>query len=119
MGGVNDLSKGIPPEVIVSNLSQMVKVLREHHVKPVISSILHVTSPYPDHIRFNGSVKHTNALIEAMCAEQRVEFVDLNSALAPDGILLDMYSSDGIHLTGAGYAKWREILVPIIERELN
>ncbi len=119
MGGVNDLSKGIPPEAIVSNLSQMVTVLREHHVKPFIASILHVTAPYPDFIRFNRSVKQTNTLIQKMCADLDVGFVDLNSSLAPDRRLLDAYSSDGIHLTGAGYAKWREILLPIIERELN
>ena len=119
MGGVNDLHQDVAPEDIVKNLSEMVKVLRAHHVKPIISSILYVTSPYPDFIHFNGSVKQTNARIEAMCAERDVEFVDLNSSLAPEGVLLDAYSSDGIHLTGAGYAKWREILLPIIERELN
>ncbi len=119
MGGVNDLHKGVPPEEIVSNLSELINVLREHNVKPIIASILHVTSPYPDFVRFNRSVKQTNGLIQAMCAQRNVEFVDLNSSLAPEGVLLDVYSSDGIHLTGAGYAKWREILLPIIERELK
>lgn len=119
MGGVNDLSKGIPPEDIVSNLSQMVTVLREHHVKPIIASILHVTSPYPDFVRFNRSVQQANTLIQKMCADLDVGFVDLNGSLAPDGVLLDACTSDGIHLTGAGYAKWREILLPIIERELD
>lgn len=119
MGGVNDLQAGIPAETIAANLAQAVNELREHGIKPIISSILYVTSPYPDLKRFNRSVKHTNTLIQAMCVDLEVEFVDLNSVLAPDGVLLDAYSLDGIHLTGAGYAKWREVLLPIIDRELD
>ncbi|MFD2100794.1 D-alanyl-lipoteichoic acid biosynthesis protein DltD [Flagellimonas iocasae] len=119
MGGVNDLNAGGPIDTIVSNLEKIAAVLKQNEVKPVIFSILHVSDTYQDYAEFNKKVKQTNEAIKKMCADHNIEFVDLNRSLSENEMLKTEYSFDGIHLTGLGYSKWRDAILPIIEREIE
>jgi len=119
MGGVNDIAKGINAETIKNNLYEITKKLKEKDIKPILFSILYVSENYPSYKDFNRSVKLANGKIKEMCSENEIEYVDLNLILSENEILKNEYSFDGIHLTGLGYKKWREIISPIIEREIE
>ncbi len=119
MGGVNDIAKGIKPEIISNNLYEISRKLQEKDIKPILFSILYVAEDYPDYKDFNLSVKLSNEKIKKMCADNKIEYIDLNEILSNNEILKQEYSFDGIHLTGLGYEKWREVILPIIERELE
>jgi len=119
MGGVNDIAKGIRPEKITLNLGEIARRLNEKDIKPIIFSILYAGANYPNYIDFNKSVKHTNMMIKEMCIEKEIKFFDLNVSLSDNEVLQAKYTFDGLHLTGLGYDKWREIMLPIIERELK
>jgi lysophospholipase L1-like esterase len=119
MGGVNDISKGIKPEVISDNLYEITRKLNERNIKPILFSILYTAENYPNYKEFNRSVKLSNEKIKDMCENNAIEYIDLNQILSENEILKDEYSFDGIHLTGLGYEKWKEIILPIIEREIE
>jgi lysophospholipase L1-like esterase len=119
MGGINDIQKGINAETIENNLYEITRKLKEKDIKPILFSILYVAENYPNYKDFNRSVKLANGKIKEMCSDNAIEYLDLNIILSENEILKNEYSLDGIHLTGLGYKKWREVISPIIEREIE
>ena len=47
-----------------------------------------------------------------------MECIDLNAVLSAHRALVEAYTNDGIHLTAAGYAKWRDAILPVIRKYL-
>lgn len=64
----------------------------------------------------NEQVQELNGIISRYCSERGIVWIDLNSRLAPDGPLQSKYSYDGLHLTIQGYAVWKEMLLPHLQR---
>lgn len=63
-------------------------------------------------------MKRANELIQAEAATRKnVAFVDISRAmLGPDGKPRpELFLADGLHMNGAGYAIWREILLPYVK----
>ena len=57
-----------------------------------------------------------NSALERLSAKHGARFIDLNARMSgPDG-LHPRFSWDGMHLNGEGFAEWRSILTPHIER---
>uniref|UniRef100_UPI00321644C3 GDSL-type esterase/lipase family protein n=1 Tax=uncultured Draconibacterium sp. TaxID=1573823 RepID=UPI00321644C3 len=119
MGGVNDIAIGVHYDTIAFNLEKLSGILKQNEVKPIIFSILYVADTYQNYIEFNKSIKQANTDIKKMCINQEIEFVDLNLSLSDNEMLKAEYSFDGIHLTGLGYSKWKDVITPIIEREIE
>jgi len=119
MGGINDINKGIDTEVIVSNLNQISDKLKKKNIKPIIYSIIYVAESYPEYEQKNKLILNTNKEIETMCLKNDIEFINLNHTLSSNKALKKMYSFDGLHLTALGYVKWKEIIAPIINREIE
>ena len=65
-------------------------------------------------IEWNLKIKELNDGLKTYCKDYGVKFIDLNSILAPDGLQLDEYSDDGVHVTGAAYLKWKEVIIPFL-----
>jgi lysophospholipase L1-like esterase len=40
--------------------------------------------------------------------------VDLNGIIAPEGVLLSKYSTDGVHFSNDGYKVWAQELIDIL-----
>jgi len=115
MGGVNDIAKNISLESTVSNIAQICKELNVHQIIPVLQSVLYVANTYPEYEKMNMSIFRMNLEFERVASENNIRFVDLNQHLASEKELIAEYVlSDGIHLNGAGYAKWRTVLSGII-----
>jgi len=59
-------------------------------------------------------VTSLNARLQAELLGAGCELVDLNSALAPDGVLLERYTTDGVHLNAGAYRLWAEQLKHVL-----
>lgn len=55
-------------------------------------------------VAINARINELNRLINAYCETNEAEFLDVNSVLAPYGLLLN--TLDGVHLDSAGYSIW-------------
>ena len=55
-----------------------------------------------------------NARLRAELPASGCELVDLNSALDPEGVLLERYTSDGVHLNAGAYRLWAEQLKHVL-----
>jgi lysophospholipase L1-like esterase len=52
-----------------------------------------------------------NKNIESLCQEKNIEYINLWTVLADaNGKMKRQYTNDGLHLTGAGYKAWIEVI---------
>lgn len=114
--GINDLSKGIPEEVILENIFTMVRRLKAGSPKTAIfiQSILPLNKTFknfPPRYDQDEHVVSINGQLKKIAARFGYTFVDLYSEFRDtEGKLDAKYSTDGLHLGSAGYLHWVEIL---------
>jgi lysophospholipase L1-like esterase len=98
-GGINDLFGGKPPSDVMENLGKIYARARELGIEPIVCTLTSSTRQSPIVLR----VRELNALIRAHCTENRMRLVDLFRATSDEsGLLLEEYSSDGVHLNAEG-----------------
>ena len=83
--GINDISKNIPDEVILHNYKKIIDSIQQQSpsTKIYIQSILPTNNNYKDFKNHQNKKEH----------------------------ILFVNTDDGLHLTGEGYLKWKEVLL--------
>lgn len=114
--GINDLFLGFPLDEIMGRLQQIYSKAREHGIEPVACTVTSITSESPVMTR----IVELNALIRGYCTENHVPVADLFNALSDrSGLLLENFSSDGVHLNADGNRRvadtvYSEVVEPIL-----
>lgn len=115
--GINDIARNIPTEVILGNYRKIiVQILQESP-----STKLYVQSLLPTNDKFTQFKNHQNKTslilavnneLQRMCADKKITYINLYDAFIDgDGKLSEQFTNDGLHLTGAGYLHWKNILI--------
>ena len=112
MIGVNDLLKGRSVNYVYNNYIKIIELLQKKGIKPIIQSNLHVGAIAPN--EYNEKITKLNILMKKYAQKNKITYLDLNKVLAPNGVLLDKYSLDGLHLNGQGYKEWVKIIINFI-----
>jgi lysophospholipase L1-like esterase len=110
--GTNDFAWRLPVEEVVENIEAILAELREKlpDAKIVMQSIL------PRQPEYAHIVRNVNEQLERYVPSISCSYVDLWPALADaDGGLKPEFTTDGLHLTDAGYAAWFQALRPALE----
>jgi lysophospholipase L1-like esterase len=118
MAGINDVRAGVPVDLVASRIEQILTKLKAADVQPVMQSTL-LTGTELGEPATNKAIIALNRALSQWCAGQNVPFLDLNASLAPQGLLDPSITIDGIHLTDAGYLRWRDVLDPLLRRMLD
>lgn len=106
-GGINDLFSLEEPEEIYYNLRRIYEMALECDIKPIACTLTSVLG-YDELI---PRIKRLNDLLRRHCRAHRIPMADLFSATADDsGRLRETFSSDGVHLSQAGYMKVANII---------
>jgi lysophospholipase L1-like esterase len=117
MIGINDVSHDLTADSIVCATKKIaIKICSESP-----STRLYIQSVMPVNPSFNLFVKATtrsevvkeiNKGLKELCNDLNLQYVDIYSHLTiPGGDLLNpQYTNDGLHLMGAGYLRWVEVL---------
>ena len=107
--GTNDLGADVPHDEIVSNYAAMLdRIAREAPTTRVV-----VQSVLPRDASYRERIERLNEAIRALAAERQLIWLDLYPHfLAGDGSLRDELTYDELHLNGAGYRVWGELLRP-------
>jgi predicted alpha-1,2-mannosidase len=112
MIGTNDLAYFRPVDTILANYREILDRIAEDspRTQVYIQSILptddavHVT-------RKNSDIMQINDSLEKMAAARGMEYIDLFPHFANENNKLNpAYSIDGLHLNGAGYKLWKELI---------
>lgn len=111
--GTNDLGLGHRVERVADEMRGLVALIRERAPE----TNLFIQSVMPRQAKFADRIRHLNAVNQDIAAGAGAEYIDLWPALADtEGALRAEYTRDKLHLGGAGYAAWVEVLRPHVER---
>ena len=102
LAGINDLFNDIPPATVFANQRRIATRLIAGGVRPVVQSVLFVHG----NPALNARIGELNARLREWCAENGIDWLDLNPDLADADGLKREYTTDGTHLTEQGYAIW-------------
>jgi len=109
MIGINDLRRNVKAKFIFTSLDKLVTELSFHHKSVYVQSTLFVRSK---DMSINKKVAVLNEHLKFLTSQyENTVFIDLNKKLSKDGQLAEGYTYDGIHLNGAGYLKWRDVIL--------
>lgn len=121
--GVNDVVRHVPESVYADNLTEILNAL--FAVLPPDRVLCVATPDYtvtPRGAAFGSSeqqragIERVNGLLEAVCGERGVRFVpeifEASKAAATDRSLV---AGDGLHPSGAQYARWVDAIQPVVE----
>lgn len=105
--GTNDLSNGDTPENIAFEVDQLLGRLKAE----LPDTALVVQSVLPRQPEFAPRIRDLNARLRAVAEDRGAAYVDIFSAFVVEGDRLDpAVTEDDLHLTPAGYARWRGLI---------
>ena len=110
--GVNDLISH-QPDYILSNYKKILNRLQtaSPSTKVYIQSILPVNNSVRKTSVFNKDINTINEGLQLLAKDFQLEYIDLHSFFKnEDGNLKIQYTNDGIHLNGAAYLVWKNVL---------
>jgi len=120
MIGTNDLARGIEPDSVVKNILLMTDYV--HQELPAtglyVQSILPVNDvfgKFPTHTKNGGKINEVNKLLENESASHHYRYINLHDHFTDaNGKMNTLYSNDGLHLLGTGYALWKHLIYPYV-----
>ncbi|CCG98867.1 GDSL family lipase [Fibrella aestuarina BUZ 2] len=114
--GDNDLGEGRQPEEVCLFFRDLARQI-EQHLPNVPVSFLSI-KPSPARWQLVDSIRLANRFIaDDISRRPQFQFIDATVAmLTPDGRPdHSLYEADGLHLSPAGYARWREQLIGYVK----
>ncbi|WP_234572641.1 GH92 family glycosyl hydrolase [Rhodohalobacter sp. 614A] len=116
MMGTNDLAYGKSKEQILENYRKILERIQNEspETEIYVQSILPVDESV-HYTRPNADIEHINEELQRITEELKLTYIDLASTFKKDSKLNPEYSIDGLHLNGAGYQVWKEIIKDYVE----
>jgi lysophospholipase L1-like esterase len=112
MIGVNDFSINRDVREVFDDYKKIVGQLQENGMQVYVQSTILAGRGRGG---VNSRILSLNTFLEKFASNsQKVTYIDLNSTLAPAGVLLPEYTFDSIHLNAKGYSVWKEIITPFL-----
>lgn len=114
--GTNDLARNISPDSVLKNIFWIASLLKEKspQTKLYVQSIFPVNEKFgkfSGHTSKKPQIIETNRFLWNYAPQYGYYYKDVFSALTDStGRLNTAYTNDGLHLTGAGYIKWKEAI---------
>lgn len=109
MVGINDLRKGSSDQSILINHHQIISRLRKNHpnTKIIVLSILPVRLKTISSSR----IRHLNTQLSLIAKRQGANYLDIHHWFTDtDGNIRNELTTDGLHLSSAGYQVWQAAL---------
>ncbi len=119
LAGTNDIAGNTGPmtlEEIRDNILSMVELSESNGIVPVVCSVLPAFDySWRPGLEPNIKIPKLNSLLQQLCQEKKIPYLDYFSAMADDrnGLPLDL-AKDGVHPTKKGYA----IMTKLVEKTI-
>lgn len=109
--GINDLMQGTSATACASHLNTLLADL--HKRFPAARIVLQSLLPTADK-GMDTEVRAVNTRLADIAREQAITYVDLYTDFAVEDHIDPALTYDGLHLTGAGYARWAARIKPLL-----
>lgn len=125
--GVNDVVQGVPERQYAANvtliLEELMTLLPAERIVCVATPDYTVTpqgAAYGDPEQQRAAIRRVNEVLGEACASRGIRFVpeifEISREAADDPSLV---ADDGLHPSGAQYARWVEAIAPVVEEALG
>ena len=117
--GENDINAGVPVRRVLEDLKQFITLVHKSDANTRI--IVVSLKPSPSREKHLAKVRDYNSLAaDYVKGVRNVEFADVfTPMLTPDGKFREeLYVSDSLHMTPAGYAIWTDLLAPMVKKAI-
>ncbi|HIR38212.1 MAG TPA: sialate O-acetylesterase [Candidatus Limisoma gallistercoris] len=122
LGGVNDISHDLTPDSIATAMRNLIVKVRRGTpaTKVYLQSLLPIDNSFRRYKAMTGKesvIVETNKLLKKVAEETGATWIDLYSRMVDPatGNMRKGLTNDGLHLLGAGYAVWRDAVLPYVE----
>lgn len=122
LGGVNDISHDLTPDSIATAMRNLIMKVRRGspETKVYLQSLLPIDNSFRRYKAMTGKesvIVETNKLLKKVAEETGATWIDLYSRMVDPatGNMRKGLTNDGLHLLGAGYAVWRDAVLPYVE----
>lgn len=124
LAGTNDIAGNTGPatnEMIQDNLASMAEIAAENDIRVVLASILPAASyPWSPDVEPVFRIFAINRWIEEYAEDNDHIYLDYYSHMVDDqGGMIDAYTTDGVHVTRAGYELMQELAEAAIDEALE
>lgn len=121
LGGVNDISHDLTPDSIATAMRNLIVKVRRGTpaTKVYLQSLLPIDNSFRRYKAMTGKesvIVETNKLLKKVAEETGATWIDLYSRMVDPatGNMRKGLTNDGLHLLGAGYAVWRDAVLPYV-----
>lgn len=111
MAGVNDLNLGFEFDGVVSRYIEIVETLQSQGIEVMVQSTLLVGERLND---LNPLITKFNHTLAQWCSDNGTTYIDINQVLSQDGLLMQQYTFDDLHLNGSAYQQWSQLIAKFI-----
>lgn len=109
--GINDLTRqNDSAEVVASEYESVIQSLLSQVDRTIV-----ISTPLTRQPKANPGVLELNHRLQSICAKLGCQYVDVNKVLAPQDILEEEFTFDGVHLSGRGYKELGQVLAGQID----
>ena len=119
--GINDLGYRSNKDVVLTKYKKLINLLRSKlpKTKIYIQSLFPTETGRQEYKTYcteavNRDIIEINNELSKLPLKQNLTFINTHSSFVMNGKLNPKYSVDGVHLNGAGYKLWTEILKPYV-----
>ncbi|MFW6145414.1 MAG: GDSL-type esterase/lipase family protein [bacterium] len=110
--GTNDLARGVENEGIISNLKEIVKLIKAY--SNIVNENIFLLSLFPtrqNKERPNVCIDRLNVRIQQLTYNLQIDYLHLNVFFRDQsGSLIASCTEDGLHLNYTGYKLWASVL---------
>jgi lysophospholipase L1-like esterase len=124
LAGTNDIAGNTGPatnKMIMDNLASMAEIAAANDIRVVLASILPAFDyPWSPGLEPAPRIREINAWLEQYAEDNDHVYLDYYTALADDrGGMQSRYTTDGVHVTRAGYAVMASLAEVAIDEALS
>jgi acyl-CoA thioesterase I len=119
--GVNDVVQGVPEATYRSNvtriLDELVRLVGATRIVVVTTPDYTVTpagADYGDPTTQSAGIRRNNAIITELARARGIAIVDIYDISLEAATDRSLVASDGLHPSGAQYARWVERMIPVV-----
>jgi lysophospholipase L1-like esterase len=120
--GVNDVVRGVPADIYRQNLIEIFDSLLERlpaNRIVVISTPDYTRTPqgaaFGDPAQQRAAIAAFNEIEQELAEARGIAFVDISSVADRADVEPDLVARDGLHPSGTQYARWVDLIAPVVE----
>jgi len=117
MIGTNDLARGRSVQYVSDHCRKIIEnILRkspntELYIQSVLPTNPNIGGRFSGHKSKKNEILAVNKKLKAMSIELKIKYIDLHGPFSNSkGFLKSKYTHDGLHLSDAGYGKWKSFI---------